>query len=637
MVRTAAVLTAFLFISFSQPVQGRQGQQPNPADKSLYSGSARCGQCHEGEYNYWKITPHASMVRVPDWSESELLHQLASEGLPFPQESVHLVIGNLKVLVFLRREGQDYVALPRQYNIHMKRWEDFTEREWEPHLEGSAPRTGQAQVSWKKRCVGCHTTGYDPTTGEFVELSVGCEECHGPGAKHSRTTDKDAIINPRSLSHEEAIGVCGQCHSRGVSKDGTHPFPVTFVPGDLLSDHFDVLQFTPGVNTEAFWGNGMARRHHEQYQEFVQSKHYEVGLACFDCHEGHRFRLKSVPTGSKALWARTEMVLLAHSSHSVCVRCHTAAESEFVKVVTRPQGSDTPQIRSIEQHSRHPLVLEKMKASGIRGEGKLLCNDCHMPLTAPVEFGYPMHTHTFRAPNPGATEQYGVPNACNQCHSDRSTAWAKEQCFSGWVLPRLTVAFKEAETAYLRFRSFMSNAGSSRRAKLDTATPLYQRVFSLMDPLRSAGESAMGGVYDDAALKRVVDNVQSMDAALLELAGLVNNWEADTKIELDGLVQQGASAALNYILRAQELRELSPPSVAENYEKTVESFLAFNQSVKQRGESLFEGAGRSTSWSAWVEIHKALTDGTYRERPEYNISELEEMGLIRKSVRLESP
>ncbi len=297
MVTIAAILTSILCVLVSQPLPGRQGQDPNPADSSLYCGSQRCGQCHEGEYNYWKITPHASMVRVPDWSDSELLQQLVSEGLPFPKEKVDLVIGNLKILVFLTRQGQDFVVLPRQYNIYMGRWEDFTEDEWEPHLQSSGQRTEEGQVSWKQRCVGCHTTGYDPITSEFVELSVGCEECHGPGASHARSTDKDEIINPRSLPHERAIAVCGQCHSRGVSKNGTHPFTATFVPGDLLSDHFDVLQPTEGVNTEAFWGNGMARRHHEQYQEVVQSRHYQVGLACFDCHEGHKFRLGVGPDG----------------------------------------------------------------------------------------------------------------------------------------------------------------------------------------------------------------------------------------------------------------------------------------------------------------------------------------------------
>lgn len=631
MVKAAAVLTALLAVTFSQSLYGQQGL----ATDSRYSGSQRCGQCHEGEYNYWKITPHASMARVPDWRGSEQLRNLAAEGLPFPKETVDIVIGNLKVLVFLKRKGQDFVPLPKQYNLNANEWEDFTEDEWEPHLGKSGPKAQDGEVSWKQRCAGCHTTGFNASTNEFVELSVGCEECHGPGAVHSRTTNKDDIINPRSLSVERTISICGRCHSRGMNKDGTHPFPTTFVPGDLLSDHFDLLSPKPGVNTEAFWGNGMARRHHQQYQEFLQSKHYEVGLACIDCHEGHKFRLRSVPKGSKALWARTEMVLLAHRSHSVCLRCHTAAESEFVEVITISQGSDTPQIKSIEQHSRHPLVLKKTKPDGSIGDGKMLCNDCHMPMTAPAELAYPMHTHTFRAPNPEATLQYGVPNACNQCHSDKSPAWASEQRFARWVLPRFMADFERAEVEYSRFQSFMSDADPKRRAKLEAVTPLFKRVLGFMGPLRDKGGATTRAIPDRPALKTILDNVESTDRMIAQLDSMIDTWEEDTRAELDGLLDIGACKALNRVLRAQKLPEISPPPIAESYGKTVEAFVAFNRSVSQKGRSFFEEANRRTPWQTWVEIHEALARGTYRQKPDHDISELEQMGLIKKSFTLE--
>ena len=497
MARMTSVMIAILSFSFSASVLAQQGGGPGAAAKALYAGSESCGVCHEGEYNYWRITPHASMARVPDWEKSKLLRQLASEGLPFSKQKVALVLGNLKVLVFLTRQGKDFMAMPRQYNMHMKRWEDFTEEEWEPRLDGSGEPAEAGPVNWNKRCAGCHTTGYDPATGKYVELSVGCEECHGPGATHVRTEKKDDIINPRSLPREQGISICGQCHSRGVSKDGGHPFPATFVPGDLLSDHFNVLEPEPGVNTEAFWGNGMARRHHQQCQEFAQSAHSRVGLSCLDCHEGHRFKLKSPPKGSKALWGRTEMALLAHQAHSVCLRCHTAAERDFVDVVKIPEGMKAPQIQSIDVHSRHPLVLDKKRtASGKPVKSKLLCNDCHMPMTAPEKFGYPMHTHTFRTPDPKDTVRYGVPNACNHCHSDKTPAWAREQYLAMWVL------------------------------------------------------------------------------------------------------NEGAPDALPRFLAS------------------------------------FEDAGRHTTWTTWVEIHKAISDGTYRVDPKHDISELERMGLITKKLTL---
>jgi hypothetical protein len=640
MAKMVAIMTVFLVFSCSGPLFGQQGREPSPTANPLYAGSARCGGCHWGEYNYWKITPHASMARVPEWEGSETLKQLTSEGLPFPQEAVDLVIGNLKVLVFLTRKGQDLVALPKQYNLYLKRWEDFTEEEWEPRLGGADKRLEGEPVNWNERCAGCHTTGYQPVTRTFVELSIGCEECHGPGARHAQTTKKDDIVNPRSLPREEAISVCGQCHSRGVSKDGRRPFPTAFVPGDLLSDHFDVLRPKPGTNTEAYWGNGMARRHHQQYQEFAQSAHYLIGLSCLDCHEGHRFKLKSAPKGPRALWAQTEMAFLAHGAHSVCLRCHTEAEKEFMEVVIPLEGSKAPQIKNIELHSRHPLVLEKrLKVGSAPIRAKLLCNDCHMPMTAPAEFGYPMHTHTFRTPNPKATLRYGVPNACNQCHSDKTPTWAREQYLVMWVLKegapdelvKFMLEFEDAESAYLQLRAFMSDAEPSQRARLDAVGSLYQRILHFVAPLRERSAAYV----DNAALKKVLDELQAMEPMLSGLDSLINTWEADTKAALRALLDTDALAALNHVLRARMLPEVSPPPIAASYGKTVEAFLAFNRAVDQKGQSFFEKAGRRTSWRTWVKIYKALSDGTYRENPEHDISELEQMRLIKKRLTLE--
>ncbi len=38
----------------------------------------------------------------------------------------------------------------------------------------------------------------------------------------------------------------------------------------------------------------------------------------------------------------------------------------------------------------------------------------------------PRHDHSFRIPRPDLSAAIGVPNACNQCHQDRSAEWASE-------------------------------------------------------------------------------------------------------------------------------------------------------------------------------------------------------------------
>ena len=64
---------------------------------------------------------------------------------------------------------------------------------------------------------------------------------------------------------------------------------------------------------------------------------------------------------------------------------------------------------------------------------ELVCTDCHMPTLAQAamaEYNFDIHSHTFWAPDPLKTVQYGgqeqMPNACNLCHADKSPEWAAE-------------------------------------------------------------------------------------------------------------------------------------------------------------------------------------------------------------------
>src|ERR1700759_147642 len=64
-------------------------------------------------------------------------------------------------------------------------------------------------------CDGCHSVGYDIETKTVVEWNVGCERCHGAGAKHASAPSPTNIVNPRRLDSTRANDVCMQCHSQG--------------------------------------------------------------------------------------------------------------------------------------------------------------------------------------------------------------------------------------------------------------------------------------------------------------------------------------------------------------------------------------------------------------------------------------
>jgi formate-dependent nitrite reductase cytochrome c552 subunit len=282
------------------------------------------------------------------------------------------------------------------------------------------------ELSWNDRCAGCHTTGYDAAARTFAEASIACESCHGPGAAHAESQKRDDIINPATLQGEKANHVCAQCHTRGDDRSGKYPFPIGYTPGDDLSRHFTFAEPVKGKNSDLFWGNGMARRHHAQYNELMQSKHFQNGLHCFDCHEVHGFR-STRPSAKTQLMARTERFLLKKRARFICFKCHTTRETEFDTEESGAAGS------VVDQHTHHPPVIMKRVNGGPSGGQHLMelkrmyCGDCHMPREQTGEASYDIRAHTFAIPSPSDTIAYGAPNGCNDCHSTKSAEWATEQ------------------------------------------------------------------------------------------------------------------------------------------------------------------------------------------------------------------
>jgi len=73
-----------------------------------------------------------------------------------------------------------------------------------------------------------------------------------------------------------------------------------------------------------------------------------------------------------------------------------------------------PHAASIEAHTHHKA-----------GSAGSQCVACHMPkIEAELPGGPFVSSHTFRFVTPADTDKLGVPNACNTCHADKTTAWA---------------------------------------------------------------------------------------------------------------------------------------------------------------------------------------------------------------------
>lgn len=290
-----------------------------------FVGSAKCGQCHAEQHKTWKQSYHAKMVRPKDEAIlKDVVAQWANggptkvnlTGAPAKLDDVIYVVGSNWKQRFLVKNAATggHLFLDKQWNRMAKRWENYGNKN-----------------DWDTNCGTCHSTGFrltsydekNPTAQKWsmAELNVGCESCHGAGAKHAKSRKKADIYSFAGKSKEEQTRVCGYCHIRAEndkfltaqgnpSEHMPHPeVGKTWHPSEDWTKWYPEHVVIPGVQPEdkidtvykgdlagAFKLDDLAKqngfydaaKHHQQYQEYLQSKHYQKNLlSCPDCHSLH--------------------------------------------------------------------------------------------------------------------------------------------------------------------------------------------------------------------------------------------------------------------------------------------------------------------------------------------------------------
>jgi predicted CXXCH cytochrome family protein len=170
-----------------------------------------------------------------------------------------------------------------------------------------------------------------------------------------------------------AINTCGYCHARRADiTENVHPGK------EVLDDYIPELPTTP-----FFHADGQMNDEDYNYTSFLQSKMFQRGVQCTNCHNPHSGKLKL-------------------DGPTVCGQCHAPAQYES------------------EAHTLH-----QAGAVGVN------CISCHMPTK--YYMGNDLrHDHTFRVPRPDMTVAHGVPNTCNACHKDKSAQWAADALEKGY-------------------------------------------------------------------------------------------------------------------------------------------------------------------------------------------------------------
>lgn len=326
--------------------------------------------------------------------------------------------------------------------------------------------TGRYQTA-NTMCIACHTTGFDKRydaaadrfDSQWREVNVSCQSCHGPGSRHVEAPQRGQLADLKT-PHQQ-VEVCAACHSR---RSELSAMPV---PGQPHLDHY-----LPSLLREGLYhADGQQLDEVFVVGSFRQSKMHRMGVSCTNCHDPHTAKPKL-------------------QGNALCLQCHqTPANPAFPSAA----GSyDTP------QHHHH--------AAGTPGAQ---CTACHMPAKNYM-IVQPRPDHSMRIPRPDLSATLGTPNACNQCHTDKSAQWAADAVTQWYGTPKRPSHYGEAFAAARRGAPNAAPALAALAA--DATQPAIVRATAL-DSLRGGAI----GVDERVAATRDADaELRAAAAASLE-------------------------------------------------------------------------------------------------------------------------
>ncbi len=368
------------------------GPQSGLAAGWRYAGSESCKACHSSIYDRWKKTPMANVVRDPREHPDAIIPDLSKAGplVHFSKDDIAFVYGSIWKQRYFKKAGDDYFPFPAQWDITHRMWRPYFVKngtDWWAKLY--PPDNFQRPTG--PLCDGCHSVNYDIDTKTVTEWNVGCERCHGPGSEHVKRRTRDTIVNPARLDYVHANDTCIQCHSQGRPPNNPiegryYDWPVGFHMGLNLSDFWRLEEHQLGETSFTHFPDATAHKNRMQGNDFVQSLMYNRGVACFSCHDVH---------------GTENAAQLREPPGEMCFACHG------------PNNQNGPRSATIAEHTHHKA-----------GSAGSQCVACHMPKIEETIADVNVHAHTFRFITPAQTDAYKIPNACNICHSDKSTEWA---------------------------------------------------------------------------------------------------------------------------------------------------------------------------------------------------------------------
>ncbi len=428
-------LLVFLDCKRSGEASGTMDQIVNEEPGARYTGRESCRECHQKQYELFQGSDHDQAMDTAiaetvlgNFNETSYTHFGVTSRF-FMSDGKYMVhtegpdgvmLDYQVSYVFGVRPLQQYLiefpggrlqCLPICWDTRPK--EAGGQRWFHIHQDEAIPPDDilhwtRVTQNWNYMCAECHSTNlrknysysekaYHTT---WSEIDVSCEACHGPGSEHidwaerveagsspdiypdmglvvrlkdtdnaTWVFDPDSVTARRSVPRQsdELVQMCSRCHSRRAvtTEDYYHG-------GSLLETHWPSL-----LEETLYFPDGQIQDEVYVYASFLQSKMYQAGVVCKDCHEPHSGQVYV-------------------DGNALCYRCHMATEY------------------GPRKHHFHDPAKEGAS-----------CFECHMHERTYMVVD-PRRDHSIRIPRPDLSDKLGTPNACNQCHPEKSTQWATD-------------------------------------------------------------------------------------------------------------------------------------------------------------------------------------------------------------------
>lgn len=395
---TLLLLSAVCILEYCKP----KPETPSSGSND-FVGDQACQSCHKKEYDLYKQSDHFKAMMPA--SDSTVLGDFNNATLIADGVTSRFFKKNNKYYINTQGpdgKNQDFEVMytfgykPLQqylvtfeggrFQVPRVSW-DVVKKKWFHQYAGQKIHhrdwlhwTGAAQ-NWNTMCASCHSTNlqknYDIENDRFhttwTGITVSCESCHGAGKKHvefanaggyNSGSKENSFLLPLHTSNRIQVNTCAPCHARRAEISNA------FVDAqELMNTHIPEIP-----TTEFFHADGQVDDEDYIYTSFLQSKMFHRQVTCSNCHNAHSGKLVKPVT-------------------QVCRQCHEPKYESF-------------------EHTKHVST-------------QVNCVSCHMP--SKVYMGNDVrHDHSFRIPRPDQSVTYGTPNACNDCHTDKSAKWSAD-------------------------------------------------------------------------------------------------------------------------------------------------------------------------------------------------------------------